>query len=169
MIFIICTIFMIFMIFVIVILFNIFNIFMLFMLIMIFNELSRQRELGRHIMSFWGQMARLLGREEKTDYGLTVWPQKDGREKTYGPAPFGARKVVFSLGKGFHSKARENRPDTPPLNIDIIPWRHLSRTVLIFQVGSHSRVQSSMPVLDTVTDPVMHMGEEVILTPPTLT
>ena len=41
--------------------------------------------------------------------GQTVWRQTNGREKTQGPAPIGARKAVFSHQKVFHGKAREKR------------------------------------------------------------
>ena len=102
-------------------------------------------------------MAGLLGREKKGD-GRTVWPQKHGREKTQGLAPFGARKAVFSHGKGFHSKARENRPAIPPLTIDIIHWRQMGHTVLVFQAGPHFQVQSRMLVPDTVMNPVVRRG-----------
>ena len=74
--------------------------------------------------------------------------------------PLGAKKTVFSLGIGFHGIDRENWPYMPPLNIDIIPWRRLGHTVLIFWSGSYFQVQSWMPVLDTVVDPVVRRGKK---------
>ena len=44
----------------------------------------------------------------------------------------------------------------------------MGHTVLVFQAGSHLRVQSRMPVPDTVMNPVVRRGSEEILTPPTL-
>ena len=114
-----------------------------------------ERDLGRHSLSFGGWMVQLLGRDEKTGYSRTVWPQKDGRDKTGGPAPIGARKAMFSYRKCFHGKSRKNWPAVPPLNKDIIPWRLLGHTVLVFQAGSHFQVQSRIPVLDTVVNPVV--------------
>ena len=103
-------------------------------------------------------MSELLGRDKKWE---TVGPsgaKKTGEIKTRGPAPIGARKGVFSHGKGFHVKAHKNRLAIRSLNRDIITWQQLGRTVLVFQAGSHLWVQSRMPVTDTVVNPVVRRG-----------
>ena len=57
-------------------------------------------------------MDRLLGRDKKTGYGQTVWPQKDGGQKTRGSTPIGAKRDLFSHKKGFHGVARK-KPARP--------------------------------------------------------
>ena len=82
-------------------------------------------------------MALVLRRDETTGDGRTVWPEKDELEKVRGPALISARKPCEPTHDlAFTVRLTKTRPVIPPFNIDIIPWRRLGHTVLLFQAGS---------------------------------
>ena len=100
-------------------------------------------------------MAWFLEMYKKMGYGRTMSPQKDESEKHGDLRLLAPGKLCFTLRKEFHGKACKNQPVIPPLNIDIITWRWLNQTALVFQAELHLRVQSWMPVSDQVVNPVM--------------
>ena len=98
---------------------------------------------------FLGQMALVLRRDKTTGDSRTTLPQKDEQEKARGPALISARKLCeLAHELDFTARLVKTRPAIPPFYIDIIPWRRLGHTVLVFHAGSQIRVQSGMPVRD---------------------
>ena len=83
-------------------------------------------------------------------------PKKDKREKAWGPALISAREPWEPIHDlAFTARLAKTRPVIPTFNIDVITWRRLGHTVLVFQAGSQIQVQSWMRIPDTVVNPVV--------------
>ena len=104
-------------------------------------------------------MALMLRRDENMGDGRTVWPKKDERKKTQGPALISARMPCEPTHDlVFTARLAKTRLSIPPFNIDINPWRRLGHTVLVFQAESNIWVEYRMPVPDTVVNPIVRRG-----------
>ena len=98
-------------------------------------KLGCKKEIGQGITRIWGALGPRRSRPSKVWETVRLYFPKYGES-----APLGASRGSATFF-GFTWLDSQNWPVIPPLNIAIIPWRKLGRTVLIIKAISHLRVQ----------------------------